>query len=377
MTDEIKSAVESNNRFAFDLYSKLSEEGENLLFSPWSISTALAMTYEGARGKTAEEMAATLYLEKDDDIRRSSFAAVHKQLNHEDMECKLHTANALWVQKDFQLLDEYTDVIQKYYAGETTNVDFKKALENARRTINSWVEKETNNKIKDLFPKGSLTKNIRLALTNAIYFNGDWNIAFNKSETVPLPFRLSPNKTVDVQTMNCTGRHAVFNYAETDTLQILEMPYKGEELSMLVLLTKDDNLQNLEASLSIDELYKWRSGLAERRVEVFFPKFTFKNKYDLDKKLKKMGMPLAFSKKTDFSGIDGSDSLSIDKVIHQAFVDVNEEGTEAAATGVTVGLRYVGPSIPVFHAEHPFCFMIQERGSGNILFMGRVVNPNL
>ncbi len=372
----IKNVVDANNQFSLELYSNIKDKEEgNIFFSPYSISTALAMTYEGARGQTADEIQSVFHFPEDSNVRRPNFAAVYNQLNKGDAKYKLNTANALWVQQDFQLLDDYTNTVETYYGGKATNVDFVGTTEQARQTINNWVEDETNNKIKNLFPQGSLTPLSRLVLTNTIYFKGTWVEQFDKSDTRDEDFRVSSDQTVKVPMMRRTDKDAKFNYTETEDLQILEMLYEGEDLSMLVLLPKNDDIKLLEESLTLEKLSDWKNQLRKQRVNVFMPKFTFDTKYFLNENLKEMGMPLAFLESADFSGIDGTKSLFIQIVVHQAFVDVNEEGTEAAAaTGVGIGITSV-PQIKIFRADHPFIFIIQERGTGNILFLGRVVNP--
>jgi len=371
----INSVISANNQFALDLYSQLKGSDGNIFFSSYSISTALAMTYEGARGKTAEEIQSVFYFPTDGNLRKSSFAAIHNQLNKPDAKYKLNIANALWAQNDYKFLDDYLTTLQQYYAGKATNVDFKNSTEKARQTINKWVESKTNNKIKDLFPQGSLNNTTRLVLTNAIYFKGTWIKQFEKSQTKDEDFRISPADTIKVPMMRRTDKNAKFNYTEDDNLQILEMPYEGNKLSMMVLLPKNDNLSFLESSLTLEKINDWRSKLQEQRVDVFMPKFTFDTKYFMNETLAKMGMPTAFTYYADLSGMDGTQNLFIQKVIHQAFVDVNEEGTEAAAaTAVDVGITSVKPRTD-FRADHPFIFLIQDKETGNILFFGRVVNP--
>jgi len=378
----IINVVNASNQFALDFYFKIKDDEKgNIFYSPYSISTALAMTYEGARGKTADEIQSVFHFPKDDATRRSSVAAIYNGLNKKDAKYRLHTANALWVQKGYQLLSEYTNRVEKYYAGKATNVDFVRATEQARQTINNWVENKTDNKIKDLFPQGSLNLFTRLVLTNAIYFKGIWVKEFDKGETREEVFRVSREQTVKVPMMRRTDAEAKFNYAETEDLQILEMLYEGGDLSMLVLLPRNDGLKSLEDALTLEKLNEWKNELKEQRVDVYIPKFTFESKYFLNENLKEMGMPLAFTPPgmplgADFSGIAGDKELFIQLVVHQAFIDVNEEGTEAAAaTGVSVGIVSIGPRIPIFCADHPFIFIIQEKETGNILFLGRVIIP--
>jgi len=363
--------VGANNQFALDLYLKFKDEEENIFFSPYSISTALAMTYEGARGKTAEEMRSVFYFPEDDDIRRYSFARIYNQINKKEKKYKLHTANALWTQIDYSFLDEYLDVVEKYYAGKATNLDFGNETEKSRETINGWVEERTNNKIKDLIPAGILNADTRLVLTNAIYFKGTWLLQFNKEYTRQEDFKVNPEKTVKVDMMNLIDEE--FNYGETEELQVLEMLYDGEELSMLVILPKEDNLKSAEDLLSLKKLNELRNALTKQKVDVYIPKFKFETKYFMKETLMEMGMSSAFGG-ADFSGMNGTKNLFIDNVIHQAFVEVNEEGTEAAAATALVMKEAISEKI-VFNADHPFIFMIQERETGNILFMGRVFDP--
>jgi len=369
----VAELVKANNQFGLDIYSKVSQEPGNVFISPWSLASALSMTYEGARGQTAEEMKKVMHL-PDAEVRHSSFAKLFNEINKKDKSYELHTANALWAQKDYPFLPEYMNLVEKYYAGRATNVDFAGSTEQARVTINKWVEDHTNDKIKDLFEPGVLKPATRLVLTNAVYFKGTWLKQFDKSDTFDADFRVNPEKTVQVPLMSLHEED--FNYFEDDKLQILEMPYDGEELSMMILLPKDDNLKALESALSADKLAEWNQNLRETVLDVYIPKFTFETKYSLSDTLSAMGMPAAFSMNADFSGMDGSQMLYISSVVHQAFVEVNEEGTEAAAaTGVVMTLKAAAPG-NVFRADHPFIFLIQERSTGNILFLGRVVDPS-
>ena len=374
--EETGSVVNANNQFAFELYSKYKSKDGNIFFSPYSISTALAMTYEGARGKTAEEMQAVFHFPKDDALRRNSFLEIYNGINKGNKKYTLKTANALWAQKDFTFLDSYFSLVKQYYSGNVTNVDFVGQTEEARLTINKWVEKQTNNKIKDLIPQKALDSTTRLVLTNAIYFKGMWVKQFDKAKTLEKDFEISPGKTVKAMMMGLTGEEAVFKYTEVEDLQVLELPYKGEELSMLILLPKKGSTDALEATLNAQKISELRKSLAKQRVDVYLPKFKFETKYFMKDTLKELGMPTAFSMAADFSGMTGKTDLYIDKVIHQAFVEVNEEGTEAAAaTAVVMALKSMPTMKIEFNADHPFIFVIQERATGNILFLGRVSEP--
>ena len=387
-----KYVVKGNNEFAFDLYAKLRGKDGNLFFSPYSISTALGMTYCGARGQTEMQMAGVLHFpsiakpgtELSSTLipARPYFASVFgkiiKDLNSrgEKGGYELRVANALWGQKGYEFLEEFLKLIESNFDGQLNQVDFIRATEGARKTINRWVEKKTNNKIKNLIQPGVLDSMTRLVLTNAIYFKGNWARQFKKDQTKEAPFTLADGEKIDAAMMNQT---ADFGYMETESFQGLELPYVDDELSMIIFLPKEhDGLDEFEKTLTIENLSKWLSKLYKREVIVSVPKFKMTSQFSLASVLKSMGMIDAFSSNADFSGINGRRDLSISAVIHKAYVDVNEEGTEAAAaTAVTIKLTSIGPSrTPVFKADHPFLFLIRDNHSGSILFIGRVMNPN-
>lgn len=379
----VSAVATANNQFALDFYAELGSETRNIFFSPHSISTALAMTGEGARGQTAREIWSVLHLPADDQQRRSAMQAMVQLLNQPDAQYQLHTANALWAQKDYRLLEQYVNTVAQYYGGKVTALDFVAATEASRQTINHWVAAQTNERIKDLIPPGVLCPLTRLVLTNAIYFKGDWLKPFEEDQTREEYFQISASEQVKVPLMSATGWGTKFNYTETETVQVLEMLYAGEDLSMLVLLPKQD-LATWEQTLTLDKLNNLKSELRKQRVDVWLPKFTFDSQYTLNDHLKRLGMPTAFIAPdsnnppgADFSGISGARDLYIHAVVHKAFVNVDEKGTEAAAaTGVVVGVTAVELAVPVFRADRPFIFLIQERASGSILFMGRVANPD-
>jgi len=389
--------VEGNSRFALQLYQKLRGGAGNLFFSPYSISTALAMTYAGARSQTETQMAEVLQFPTWREVwlgRRmtladqsanaqkrfaAAFGEIVKNLNARgsEAEYELRVANALWGQKDYEFLSSFTKPVEAAYGGKLQKLDFVTAAEQARKTINAWVEKQTNDKIKDLISPGVLDAMTRLVLTNAIYFKGNWASPFKEDRTREAPFTLAGGEQVQVPMMNQRTR---FGYTETDALQVLEMPYVGEELSMVILLPKKtDGIGALERDLTAENLTTWLGQIRKREVIVSVPKFKMTSKFSLATVLASMGMPLAFSRSADFSGMTGRRDLFISAVIHQAYVDVNEEGTEAAAaTAVTMKLTAIGPDrTPVFRADHPFLFMIRDVKSGSILFLGRVENPRI
>jgi len=386
-----KIIVDGNNKFALELFAKLQSAKGNLFFSPYSISTALAMVRAGARNETESQMAGVLHFpvsvnRRTDSTSKSlpdrqqfasSFGNIIKDLNNRGQKggYTLTVANALWGQKDYGFLQEFLELIETSYDGRLNEVDFVRATETARKTINAWVEKKTDDKIKNLISEGVLDSMTRLVLTNAIYFKGNWAKQFKENRTKDASFTLADGQKIDVATMN---QKAEFGYMETDTFQALELPYVDEELSMVILLPKQfDALDKFEKTLVPENLTQWLAKIYKREVVVFVPKFKMTSQFSLASMLKSMGMKDAFSSGADFSGINGKRNLFISAVIHKAYVEVNEEGTEAAAaTGVVMKLTSIGPApISVFRADHPFLFLIRDNLSGGILFIGRVANP--
>lgn len=372
----VRQVVNANNRFAFDLYSELkkTEEG-NIFFSPYSIFSAIAMVYEGARGQTADEVRSVFHF-PEINVLRSNFAALYNSINRKTDAYELRTGNALWIQQDYPVLESYISAIERYYGGKAANLDFIGKTEESRQTINRFIEEQTNGKIKDLIPQGYLNPMIRLVLTNAIYFKGTWKWEFDKSETREEDFKITPTQVVKVPMMCMKPENATFKYADLEELQVLELPYKGEEISMLILLPKG-SLESVEDSLTIEKLNELMRQMQETKLdEIYLPKFKIETKYFLKDALSRMGMPTIFSPaEADLSGISGNRELYVSFVIHQAYIEVNEEGTEAAAaTAVGVELTAVMPKT-VFRADHPFILIILQKTTGNILFLGRVVNP--
>ena len=386
-TNDARAAAVANNRFAFDLYSRLAKDqeyaGSNIFFSPLALTSALAITYEGARGKTADEIRSVSHLPENNTSRREGFSGLNAGINSGDPSFSLYTVNALWAEQTYPFLTEYMSAAEHSYGAKTTNLDFKDHPEDSRITINTWVEDRTEHRIKDLIPAGVIDPTTRLVITNAIYFKGDWVMRFDKTETADADFRMAPGKSVKVPMMQRTDEDAIFLYAENSDLQMLSMPYvhtTSKGLLMIVLLPKSDNLMTTEASLSAGTLSTLQQSAESWRVKVYFPKYTLKTKYSLPKTLGTMGMPTAFTGNADFSGMDGTKNLFVSDVIHQAFVGVNEEGTEAAAAMAVGPMAYASENpepVAVFRADHPFIFLILDNETGSILFIGRVVNPGV
>ena len=489
----VKHVVQANSDFAFDMYQQLSKEnaGKNLFFSPYSISSALAMTAEGARGKTAAEMGKVLRFpdaarrvgadaqlipwqtslihtgmgELNDrltggkdkmalegarakiaelrkafedakattqrlrqerkwqeyrsavDVEKKAAAALNKAVSAVD-QYELRVANALWGEKTYPFLDDYTDTIAKHYkTGGVFPSDFKNNFPAERERINAWVEEQTNNRIKDIIPElpPAEARLVRLILTNAIYFKGEWSVPFKEANTQPRKFTLAGGEKVQTPIMNAqnlaVGRYGAFNadgspfntprniergqkaklYPGKDGFALMELPYKGDDLSMVLIAPNDpDGLAAIEKKLDAAKLAGWVGKLQKRKVHVFLPKFKMETDYDLGESLKDMGMVRAFTDPrdrvngADFTGMCASDDprlrLYITKVLHKAFVEVNEKGTEAAAaTAVMMAMatsaRITVPFTPTFQADRPFLFLIRDIQTGSVLFIGRMMKP--
>ena len=363
-----------NNAFAVELHKQLMGREGNLFYSPHSISTALAMTYAGARGNTAKQMGDVLHFGLPRKELHAAFSSLQDALNviQEKGHIRLNIANALWPQETFKFLPEFTGLVEKQYRAAITALDFQGDAEGARRTINTWVKDKTKGKIENLIPKGVLNRATRLVLTNAIYFKGDWKHPFEKESTRPADFHPAGGQTVKAPMM---FQSAAFGYAEDKAgrVKVLEMPYEGEQLSMVVILPDQaDGLAALEKQLTAGQVDAWTKNLRRQKVDAWIPKFKLEAEFALTGTLKAMGMTDAFDSRADFSGMNGERNLFLSAVLHKAFVDVNEEGTEAAAaTGIAVGTTAIIEK-PQFRADHPFLFLIRDRASGSILFLGRV-----
>jgi serpin B len=367
------------NQFAAELYPKLARNGENTIFSPLSVFAALSMVLNGARGETAKEIAAILHQPYPDVDYNAALSEVVSQMiqSVNGSGTELSNANGLWVDKALRIRPQFLQALEKFYSAPQLQLNFQDNPEGARAEINRWTAERTKDKIVNLFGPGAFDQRTRLVLSSAIYFNGKWQSAFKPQSTQSEPFRLASGATIKTPFMNQSGE---FGYVETPAVQILEMKYADGLLGLDVLLPKNPKaLGEFENPLGSDHLGPWFRSLRKETVEVSLPKFRTETAFPLRETLSQMGMASAFGSDADFSGIDDRRDLYLSRVIHKAFVDVSEEGTEAAAaTGVAVNLISAvmpRPQRIVFRADHPFVFLIRDTRSGVILFAGRLMNP--
>ncbi|MCA8990107.1 MAG: serpin family protein [Planctomycetaceae bacterium] len=372
--EQLKAAAMSGNQFAIDLQKILSASDGNWFSSPASISTALAMTATGAKNQTLQEMQSVLHAGADSSAWLQSMGGLSQLLNSKGEGHVLRMVNQLWGQKTYPFHKEFLQRLEREFAAALQELDFQKQPEQCRQTINSWVSSQTEERIQDLLPSGSITALTRMVLTNAIYMKADWLHGFNKTHTKPQPFFITEDETVNAPLMTQKKK---FGYAENETAQVISLPYKTGDLSMVVLLPKSrTGLAELEASLTVEQLNAWHSLLRTREVRLYLPRFKMESSFNLNHTLGQLGMPTAFGTDADFTGISDAEDLYLSDVVHKAFVEVDELGTEAAAaTGVVVTARAAPPQYPTFRADHPFLFLITHQPTQAILFMGRLQRP--
>ena len=382
---ESRVIAEATNKFALDLHRCLANSdqfaNDNLFYSPTSLTIALAMTCYGARGNTAAEIMKVLHVDSisPTDLNESMRKFIDTLNAASSKNSKLFAANRLFLQKSFEILKTYKKGTSEFFDAKLAQVDYIRNAEKARRQINRWVEKKTSDKIKDLISPGLLSTETRLVLANAIYFKSFWLTKFMYHKTFSGSFFVNQNEEIKVNMMH---QEADFKYFESHELacQVIEMPYIGGKMSMVIYLPKEINgLAELEEKMTYDNLQKSLSLLdaSKKEVEVVLPKFKLTQQFDLNDILSKMGVQEMFIPgKADLSGITAA-PLFVSKVVHKAFVDVNEEGTEAAAaTAIGVAFMCMPLPKPMFKADHPFLFLIRHNDSGAILFLGRLMKPS-
>ena len=374
----IKEVITANNQFAFDMYQQINgqpdQADKNVFFSPYSLSTAMAMLYTAAEGETKAQIQKTFHYPTPTTLNPNS-AALYNQFNKPNPDYKLATVNDLWMQQGLTPTKSYIDTVQRYYSGQVTALDFEGSPDPARQTINKKIAEKTKQMIPELLPKGSIKSDTAVVLTNAVYFKGDWTLPFTAERTSAQPFYNAIGRASTVQMMQ---QQSYFSYYEDKHIQVVQLPYKGDDLSMLVVLPKFNHklaMQQLTKSLSATKIKQWRSGLVRQEVDLQLPKFKLDARYQMKTLLADMGMPKAFNNGAEFNLYADGTPIKLDEVYHQAVVTVDEKGTEAAAAAGAVGM-YVGMSYPVeFKADHPFMFMIKDNKTDAILFLGQVNKP--
>jgi serpin B len=377
---QLSSLVSGNSAFAFTLYQHLKENSTgNLFYSPYSISTALAMTYGGAVGDTQKQMGSALYFTLPQAQLHPAFNQLALDLASRGQNAKgtdgksfaLNIANALWGQQDFTVQPAFLNLLAQNYGAGLNLLDFKNSPEPSRVTINNWVSDQTNDKIKDLLPQGSITPATRFVLTNAIYFDAAWQNPFAKESTSNGNFNLLNSSTVSVPMMN---REGSYSYVKGSGYQAVELPYSGNEVAMDIIVPDAGQFNTFESAMTADKVSGIIGSLKSSFIVMTMPKFQFDSAFSLKDALTSLGMSVAFTDKADFSGITGQPDLFISDVVHKAFVAVDEEGTEAAAA---TGVIMVGAAMPAnsLTIDRPFVFLIRDNQTGAILFVGRVLNP--
>ena len=370
----VKQVVDANNQFAIDLYQQINKQPKqaenNVFFSPYSLSTAMAMLYAAAEGETKQQIQKTFHYPASAILNPNS-AALYNQFNKPNPDYKLATVNDLWMQQGLSPNQTYLDTVKRYYGGQVTNLDFASRPELSRQTINNTIANHTKQMISELLPSGSISRSTATVLTNAVYFKSEWAqpLALRNWEQ---PFYNLDGTSTDVNLMYGINH---FDYMEDEKVQVVELPYKGDDLSMLIVLPKSKEpvaIQKLVANLSTTQINQWTEQLENRKVFLIIPKFKLQESYQMESLLTKMGMPIAFGSRADFSLFNDEQSLAVDSIIHKAVVEVDEKGTVAAAA-TSIVIKPISASYNAeFTADHPFIFMIKDNKTDAILFLGQV-----
>ena len=372
----IKQVANANNQFAIDLYQQINKQAKqaenNIFFSPYSLSTAMAMLYAAAEGETKHQIQKTFHYPTPAILNPNS-AALYNQFNKPNPNYDLSTVNDLWMRQGLSPIQNYLHTVQRYYGGKVTNLDFKNSPEPSRQTINKTIAKHTKQMIAELLAKDSIKADTAAVLTNAVYFKSEW------AQPLGLRGSTQPFYNLNGTTTDTNFMYSIesFDYMEDERVQVVELPYKGDELSMLVVLPKSKEaaaMQKLIANLSTAQINKWTERLESKEIFLNMPKFKLEQIYKMESILTEMGMPIVFSNKADFSLFNDKLPLAVDSVIHKAVVEVDEKGTVAAAA-TSIVVRVVSASYNAeLTADHPFMFMIKDNKTDAILFLGQVNN---
>jgi len=374
---EIKTAEQGNSIFAFSLYDQIQNSKENVFFSPFSISASLSMTYAGSAGATEAEMKDVMSYKSNTDGFHKEFKSILENFKKKGEDnVKINVAQSVWAQKDYNYETDFLVSLRANYLSPVQKTDFvdaKNRVESLKK-INDWAAEKTNKKINNLLPKDALSDATRLVLVSAIHFKGSWETPFKKASSKQLDFKTINKKTVKVSFMQGMAK---VNLYENEIVQVAEIPYKGDATMIIFLPKKEDGFSDLQKQFTYDNYSIWTSNFTKSSVSLIIPKFKIENSFDLEKPLKKMGMKTAFGKKADFSKMTGDQSLFISKIVHKAYIEIDEDGTEAAAaTAVVMDRKSAMNELPTaFRADHPFIFIIKENTTNTILFVGHYVQP--
>jgi serpin B len=375
---EVKAVARSGSEFAVELYRRLTVHPGNLVFSPYSVSKSLAVLCSGARGQTETQIAQILHLvpQRENPCRSLSILARYVHAASPGGGTILESADSLWCQRDYHLAGEFVKVVGDAYDAQVREADFRRFPDFASRQINSWIERATKGRITGVVQAAAPTAEIRLLSCDAIYFKGRWDAQFDPARTRRFPFLCAADRSVDVPMMQVKAK---FRRLSEPQFRMLDLPYAGGTFSMVVILPAlYDGLPALERDLTSDNLGVWLAALASaqpREVTVLLPRFKFTQQFNLSGELSALGMPSAFNSDADFSGLTADPGLFLADMLHSAYIEVNEEGTEAGAATVQ---RHLAKSMSdVFQADHPFLFIVRESRSGTILFLGRVSDPSM
>lgn len=369
----------SVNQFAFDLFEKVSKDNKNIIFSPFSISSALSMTYSGAKFKTRLDMAKVLYFPEAGALVSTAYAEYNRNLGATFItdNINLKIANSIWGEKSYPFKQKYLATLEDDFDAPLHQVSFINNAQESRKKMNQWVEEKTENKIKNLIPEKAISENTRLVLTNAIYFYGAWAKAFKGAATKKDNFNISEKEQIKVDFLNTATK---LFYFENELFKVVEIPYKGKAASLIVLMPKNiGGFENLTKTLDYETYIKWNKEMKEAMVQLSIPKFNIESEFEMSKVLSEMGMKVAFTNTANFTGMSKKNDLKIDKVIHKAKIGIDEKGTEAAAATAVVMVRKTSISnklkLVEFKADRPFIFLLKENKNNSILFMGKVVKP--
>lgn len=375
VSQEIPNIIENNNQFAFNIYNQLGKTSENIIFSPLSITSALAMTYIGAKNNTFEEFGKTFNFNRNIDAFSKEYFYLFNSFQNKKSDIQFYNANSLWIQNKLVINPEFLDLNKNYFSSSLNYTDFIKEPEKSRHTINQWVEENTKKKITNLLNPSAIDNTTRLVLVNALYFKGPWKDKFSKEKNIESDFQVGRNKFEKSIYMN---RFITSFYFSDKNVQIVDIPYADEKTSLMIILPKSfKKLKKVERKLNYEYYSNYIQHKEKKRINLFLPKFSIESEFDLNQTLSELGIQDAFTGAADFSGITNTERLYISKVVHKANISLDEEGTEAAAaTAVIMRKTAVLLDEVEFNVNKPFIYLLRNNETNCIYFMGKIINPN-